>query len=410
MKTIKQLLESWKPILEHKSVAPIKSERKKALTAVMLENQANYIKEVSGGISWAGGHLDPNDAGYTGDGVFHKIAIPLVRRTFPELVAHEIVGVQPLQSPVGLAFALRYKAMGTYTDTTGNDYAGGPYAAGAGELGYNAIDKNYTGSYSTSAGESLGSKAGDGTVGSDIGLGIGAGTHIKEAGLTLEKAQITAVTRKLRARWSIELQQDLKSMHGLDVESEMLDILGYEITQEIDREIIDSIRSQSISAGWDYNGSDGRWEIEKYRTFYQKLIRESAKIAIRCRRGPANWIVASPNVCAAIEGLSNFILSPVKNDVDTNVYGVAKVGSIDGRLTVYRDTFAASDEALLGFKGKTEFDTGVVYLPYIALMVQKAVFENSFNPTVGMLTRYGLHNHLFGVSNYYTRVHVFNIP
>ena len=407
-----QLVEKWKDLINLDNM-PKLNKKKAESTAIMLENQERWLNE--SGSTWAGSSMNgqPGDTStFGGDGMFYNIAVPMVRRTFPELIAHDIVGVQPMSGPAGIAFALRYKAGGpsSYTDTTSTLIPG--TGAATSELGYNAIDKNYSGSYVLSAGESLGSKAGSG-VGNDIGLGIGSGTHMNEVGLTLEKKMVSAQTRKLRARWSLEIQQDLKAMHGVDIESEMMDILSYEITAEIDRELLTAIKTVAIGGTWDFNGDDsatGRWEIEKYRALYNRAIREANKIAITTRRGAGNWIVASPSVCAALETLSNFVLAPVNSNINTAQTGVAKVGSIDGRFMLYRDTFASDDSMLIGYKGSSEFDTGVVYLPYIQLMMSRATFENSLNPVIGLMTRYAIHQHIFGASNYYRNVVVSNIP
>lgn len=407
-----ELVEKWKDLIEVEGL-PKLNKKRAVSTAIMLENQERWLNE--GGVAWNGGSMggQPADTStFSTDGIFYNIAVPMVRRTFPELIAHEIVGVQPMTGPAGVAFALRYKAGGpsSYTDTTSTLYPGTGRAAN--ELGYNAIDANYSGSYVTSAGEALGSKAGSG-VGNDIGLGIGAGTHMNEVGLTIEKKMVEAKTRKLRSRWSLEIQQDLKAMHGVDIETEMMDILGYEITQEIDRELIDAIRAIATASSWDFDASDtttGRWEIEKYRALYNRAIREANKIAITTRRGAGNWIVASPTVCAALETLSNFIIAPVGSDINTAQTGVARVGSIDGRFMLYRDTFASSDSMLVGLKGKSEWDTGIIYLPYIQLMLSRAVFQDSLNPTIGLMSRYAIFSHIFGAANYYRNVTVSNMP
>lgn len=221
MYNINDLVKKWEAVL--KEGKEITSDKVKKATAVMLENQHNFLME---GVTWSGppGGNDALGAGdgrgisgatYPTSGMFHKIAVPMVRRTFPELVAHQLVGVQPLTGPVGLAFALRFRP----------GQSVGSYTANVTELGYNTIESTYSGSYITSAGEALGSKAGSG-VGSDIGLGVGAGTHIREVNLTVEKTQVEAKTRKLRSRWSLEIAQDLKAMHGLDLEEEMMDILA----------------------------------------------------------------------------------------------------------------------------------------------------------------------------------------
>jgi hypothetical protein len=345
---------------------------------------------------------------YPTSGMFHKIAVPMVRRTFPELVAHQLVGVQPLTGPVGLAFALRFRAGNT----------AGTYVANTTELGYNNIDSTYSGSYITSAGEALGSKAGSG-VGNDIGLGIGAGTHIREVNLTVEKTQVEAKTRKLRSRWSLEIAQDLKAMHGLNLEEEMMDILAYEITQEIDRELIAAIEVTckniaGYSTTWDFlasaQGVKGRWEMERYRELYHHIIRRTQDIAINTRRGSGNWIVGNPRGVAILETLAAFAIAPVSSDVTTQPTGVSRIGSLDGRLVVYRDTFQSTDQFIVGYKGPSEYDTGVIYLPYIQLLASRAVFENSFNPTVGLMSRYAIHNHLFGAANYYQYIALSNLP
>jgi len=394
------LVTKWEAILSEGN--KIKRTKVQKSTALMLENQNSYLEEAVA----TQGSL--RGSGYSDSGYFQQLAIPMVRRTFPELIAHDVVGVQPLTGPVGLAFALRYKASGEY-DSVSNQ-----------ELGYNHIDTSYSGSNSegmvTSAGEGLGSDSSG-----NVGLGIGSGAQIKEVNMTVEKAQVEAVTRKLRSRWSVEVAQDLKAMHGLDLEEEMLDILAYEITAEIDREIIDTINTVATtgtgsSSGWDFSTSasaDGRWETEKYRTLYNKIIRKANQIAVNTRRGSGNFVIASPYVCAALECLSSFVIQPVAGDINTSVTGVSKVGSLDGRLAVYRDTFTSHSEGdycTVGYKGPSEYDAGIIYLPYIQLMVAKGTFENSLQPTVGLMSRYAIHSNIFGAKEYYQYILVENLP
>ena len=300
----------------------------------MLENENNFLTgRLDETTAWSGQgtaqHMDPQGGGYSTNAEFQKMAIPMIRRTFPELIAHDIVGVQPLTGPVGLAFALRFVADQTYS---GDNL----YGTSMTEVGYNNLDSTYSGSYELSAGEALGSQDGSG-VGSEIGLGIGTGQHIKELSMTIEKKQVEAVTRKLRSRWSLEVAQDIKAMHGLDLEEEMMDVLSYEITAEIDRELINQIRTvaatNSYSDTWDYTTADGRWEMEKYRNLYNMIIRKSNRIAIDTRRGAGNFVVASPSMCAALEALDSFTIAPVDGDLNTAVTGVARIGSIGGRMS-----------------------------------------------------------------------------
>ncbi len=384
----KKLIEKWKAVLTEGN--KIRSQKILKSTAVMLENEYKYLNEAG---NWSEvGRGSP----YAISGDFHQIAVPMVRRTFPELIAHDIVGVQPLTGPVGLAFALRFRTGGPST------YAGGSSA----ELGYNTMDTTYSGSYTTSAGEILGSN-----VTGDVGLGIGSGTAINEVNLTVEKAQVEAKTRKLRSRWSLEVAQDLKAMHGLDLEEEMMDILAYEITAEIDREIVNVVNGIAEASTWSYSTSaDGRWESEKYRNLYNVVVRRANKIAIDTRRGAGNFVLASPYTCAAFEGLSSFVIHPTDGEMNTLVAGISKMGSLDGRITVFRDTFAASDYMTVGYKGPSEYDAGIIYLPYIQLMVSKTIFEQSFHPTVGLMSRYAIHQHIFGSNLYYKKVDITGLP
>ncbi len=404
---ISELLKKWEEVLNEGR--EIKNLNVRKSTAIMLENQHNWLMEATA--LGTGADSLGTKAGYATSGMFHKIAVPMVRRTFPELVAHDLVGVQPMTGPVGLAFALRFKAGTTVA---------GSYTSGD-ELGYNTIESDYSGSYVTSAGEVLGSKAGTG-VGSDIGLGIGTGAHIREVNMTVEKAQIEAKTRKLRARWSLEVAQDLKAMHGLNLEEEMMDILAYEITAEIDRELIEKIDAVCVAGGANYNLTwsyiaasgtgvpGGRWEMERYRELYHFILRRAQQIAINTRRGSGNWVVGDPYAVAIFESMAAFAIAPVPGDVNTSAVGISRIGSLDGRLSVYRDTFQNEHQFIIGYKGPSEYDTGVIYLPYIQLLASRATFEDSFNPAVGLMSRYGLHDHLFGSKNYYQKVKLEDLP
>lgn len=404
--------KKWGKLLEG-----IDNDKVKRATAIMLENQFNdcvsrgeMISE-SGDINTTMGLSTGSSRAsqYATSGDFHKIALPMVRRTFPELIAHDIVGVQPLTAPIGLAFALRFRAGQTYNSASNT------------ELGYNTIDSSYSGTMATSAAERLGSYTPGGSNSNPVttapGLGIGAGDSIKEVQFTLEKKQVEAKSRKLRSRWSLEVAQDLKAMHGLNIEEEMMDILAYEITAEIDREIITSVRTaaagnaNSATLTWTSSAHfDGRWEAEKYRNLYNRIVRDAGKIAISTRRGPGNFIVADPTVAAALEGTSSFTIAPVKGNIDTAKMGVSFIGTMDGRFKLYRDTFATQNEYLIGYKGSSAYDAGVIYLPYVQLQAAKATFEDSFAPTIGLMSRYAVMDSMWGASNFYIRKIVQEMP
>ena len=473
-RSAKTLLEKWTPVLDYTSnnVAAIEDDHTRLNTAILLENQekwcfeANNIAGGTGGVfggptagAGAYGNQFPsqNDSAYAaGDARLPKILIPMIRRTFPELITNEIVGVQPMSGPVGLAFALRYKyeptALGYQNQGTGLDASGTTqYAAGATggslasntstlsgnpELGYQYLNTAFTGASSSA----LSGATGYFTMApEDQGVAALLGqfelsSNIPQIVVSFEKTAVEAGTRRLAARWSVELEQDLKNMNGIDIDTELTNAMSYELQAEIDREMIIRMIQTALNAGygvgfsvWNPASADGRWLVERNRDFYQRLIVEANRIAVRNRRGSANFIVGTPRVCAILEMLPEFQWVPVQGSVNTQPVGVAKVGSLAGRFNVYRDTrteaqFEANaggnfggkagfpagstrtsrlDYALLGYKGPEFYDTGIIYCPYIPVMVQRTIGPNDFSPRVGLLTRYGVVDNIFGANLYY---------
>jgi hypothetical protein len=246
---------------------------------------------------------------------------------------------------------------------------------------------------------------------------------MKSMKMTMEKFAVDVQTRKLKAEYSIELAQDLKQVHGVDAEAELINILEYEISAELDRELVEAVYANTTNGGsWSYgtagvyagaggtgnafslNGvADGRYEMEKFRTLYTRIVREANAVAIATRRGAANFIICSLNVASALECLANFMYSAVPGNVETTI-GVAKVGTLDGRFTVYLDTFAYDDFFVVGYKGNTAFDTGIIYCPYIPLMVQKVTDPDTFQPLIGMQCRDAIVGNMWGAEKYYRKV------
>tara|TARA_R110000796_G_scaffold143506_2_gene260091 strand:+ start:4082 stop:5545 length:1464 start_codon:yes stop_codon:yes gene_type:complete len=447
-----QLLEKWSPVLDYTSnkVSAIKDSHTRLNTAMLLENQEKWcIEEANqsgaggslgtpvGNTAQGGGAYNTTDTYSAGDSRLPKILIPMIRRTFPELITNEIVGVQPMSGPVGLAFALRYKYSGTGIAGGAASAPGTPETTSvsggvAGEVGYNLLDSRYTGKAGTHV-DSLSwtgqSGAANGVAFADEDKGLAnalASFELDSASamptleLSFEKTAVEAGTRRLGARWSVELEQDLKNMNGIDVDSELTNAMSYEIQAEIDREMIIRMIQAAIggTSGQHYStfnvaSADGRWVAERNRAVYQKLIIEANRMAVRNRRGAANFIVATPRVCSILEMLPEFSWMQVEGNVNTAPIGVAKVGNVGGRFNVYRDTrteaqynLTATDAnkveyALLGYKGPEYYDSGIIYCPYIPVMIQRSIDPNGFYPKVGLLTRYGVVDHLFGAENYY---------
>jgi hypothetical protein len=467
----KALLEKWAPVLDYssKSVSPIEDEHTRLNTAMLLENQeayclreANYVGGStgvfgSGADHGASGNAFPgsSDSYATGDARLPKILIPMIRRTFPELITNEIVGVQPMSGPVGLAFALRYKYS---NQTLGGNFQDAFTAAGSGmappagshtqqsvsyatgtkgenELGFQHLDSRYTGSTSAAlSGNSEWTFADQDRGVAELLKNFEINANIPTVEVSFEKTAVEAGTRRLGAKWSVELEQDLKNMNGIDIDAEITNAMAYEIQAEIDREMIIRMIQTSLNGGfgkgysvWSPASADGRWLVERNRDFYQRVIIEANRIAIRNRRGPANFIVATPRVCAIFEMLPEFQWVTVQGNVSTQQTGVAKVGSLGGRFQVYRDTrtevqnsavysntgytgqTAGVEYALLGYKGTEFYDSGIVYCPYIPVMIQRTIGPNDFAPRVGLLTRYGVVDNIFGASLYYHTIILKNL-
>ena len=447
------LLEKWAPVLEYSSdsVKPIEDDTTRLNTAILLENQEKWCIEESnstgggslGGAAQGGTIFNPTSQSSSGDTYapadarLPKVLIPMIRRTFPELITNEIVGVQPMSGPVGLAFALRYAYQ---SDDLGSGIDGGASGGGGGnglgdtyqgsaglnadELGYQLLDTRFTGTSSAQlTGNADWSFAVEDRGTAQILSAFEITGNIPQVEVKFEKTAVEAGTRRLGARWSVELEQDLKNMNGIDIDSEITNAMSYEIQAEIDREMLMRMIQTALNGSsgqgysfWSPASADGRWLAERNRDFYQKLIIEANRIAVRNRRGAANFVVATPKVCAILEMLPEFQWVPVQGDVNTQPVGIAKVGSLGGRFNVYRDTrtevqrggFGQSysgttsiEYALLGYKGPEFYDTGIIYCPYIPVMVQRTIGPNDFAPRVGLLTRYGVVDNIFGADLYY---------
>ena len=469
-----ELVEKWGQILDYSSdqVREISDDHTRLNTAILLENQENWClteANTAAGGGVFGGTLQgaPGQGGAVGNSDFYaggdarlpKVLIPMIRRTFPELITNEIVGVQPMSGPVGLAFALRYKyqkaslgqpgaantaqalsdgtTQGPHPDssiTTGNGGAANfdgvaGWGSNSDEMGYQNLDTRFTGASSQQLsgidGTVAGQTAADFTMVeedqgvADILANFEFTSNIPQMEISFEKTAVEAGTRRLAAKWSVELEQDIRNMNGIDIDAELTNAMSYEIQAEIDREMIMRMVQVALKAGvtqgyslWYAACADARWLGERNRDFYAKVIVEANRVAIRNRRGAANFIVATPRVCAMLEMLPEFKFMDVNGNVNTQPVGIAKVGSVGGRFAVYRDTRTEAqwmvstratnlEYALLGYKGSEYYDTGIIYCPYIPVMVQRTIGPNDFAPRVGLLTRYGVVDNLFGADLYY---------
>ena len=446
-------VNKWRKILDYSSnsIPAIQNEHVYKTTAMLLENQEQWcIQEsnvaASGGVFGAttaiGNGIAASDSYASGDARLPKILIPMIRRTFPELISNEIVGVQPMGGPVGLAFALRYAYQGETLGadgvdgrafTTANRANGTAYLSGAAglnntELGYQLLDTRFTG---TSADFLVGHSDHWTFADQDRGIAELLANYeltgkIPQIELKFDTTAVEAGTRRLATRWSVELEQDIKNMNGIDIDGELTNAMSYEIQAEIDREVVMRMFQTAFIAGagagfsiWSPVSADGRWTAERNITFYQRLLIESGRMAARNRRGAANFVIATPRVCSILEMLPDFKVFEINGTVSTAGVGIAKVGTVGSRWTVYRDTrtevqnsslyspnyysgqTSGVEYALLGYKGSEYYDTGIIYCPYIPIMVQRTIGPNDFAPRVGLMTRYGIVNNIFGANLYY---------
>jgi len=404
MTTRQQLLEKWAPVLNHEGSAPIQDHYRKEVTAVLLENQEREMQKQAEALfetaptNSTGGQIGTVGGGATG-GVagFDPVLISLVRRAMPQLIAYDVAGVQPMTQPTGLIFAMKSR----YTTPDGvealfreanSGFSGDGTDASAGSNvdGNDAVGRPI----STVAAERLGQG------------GQGDGSFAQMA-FSIEKTAVTAKTRALKAEYSIELAQDLKSVHGLDAEGELSNILSTEILAEINREVIRTIYNTAkvgAAVGTATQGtfdldvdSNGRWSVEKFKGLMFQIEREANAIGQQTRRGRGNIIITSADVASALAmaGVLDYNSGITgKNALTVDDTSTTFAGVLNGKYKVYVDPYTSnvsnSQFFVVGYKGASAFDAGLFYCPYVPLQMVRAVDPNSFQPKIGFKTRYGL--------------------
>ena len=301
------------------------------------------------------------------------------------------------------------------------------------EMGYQKLDTRFTGRADARLGEALAGgrwkfRPEDTGIATLMQQYEGTGA-IAKTSFGFEKCSVEAGTRRLSTSWTLETEEDLKNTNGIDIEQEATQQMSYELQAEIDREMtvrmLYSCLSKNEWSLWDAQLADARWLAERQRAFYQHLIKMSIRMQTRNRRGPANFIVCTPDVAALLETLQEFVTMPAQSSVSTGNMATAKVGTLGGnRFSVYVDTRTAvydgsdygygyedmfqkhtgpalPNYCLLGYKGAESYDAGIIYCPYIPIMVQQAVNPVDFTPQVGLMTRYGVLDNIFGAELYY---------
>ena len=409
-----QLQSKWDGVLNHPDLPAIADPYRKAVTAVILENQAQEMIKESGILQETGSPTNfAGTGGFGGSAAaagpvagFDPILISLVRRSLPNLIAYDVCGVQPMTGPTGLIFAMRTKygsQGGTeafYNEAnTAFSGANGAIVASSMTIAGNTTDYLFTGNAAPTGAMSTGSAE---------ALGDGAaGNTFQEMAFSIEKVTVTARTRALKAEYSMELAQDLKAVHGLDAETELANILSAEILAEINREVIRTIykiAKPGCQAGTTTKGafnldtdSNGRWMVEKIKGLAFQIEREANQIAKTTRRGKGNIVICSSDVASALamSGILDYnsaLAGQVSLTVDDT--GNTFAGTIFGRIKVYIDPYfptgSTSEFAVVGYKGTNAYDAGMFYCPYVPLQMVRAVDTGTFQPKIGFKTRYGL--------------------
>ncbi len=422
------LQEKWAPLLDYEGLDPIKDNHRRMVTAVLLENQEQSIKEEREFLSETptNNTASGSNAGFSASATatgptagFDPVLISLIRRSMPNLVAYDLAGVQPMNGPTGLIFAMRSR----YTSNSGT------------EAFFDEADSAFSGQNEgfdltngmTGAAVGIGSTLQQGTnpgllnpQGSQtatqytVGQGMRTddaedlgttGDNFNQMAFSIEKVTVTAKSRALKAEYSLELAQDLKAIHGLNAEAELANILSTEILAEINREVIRTIyrvaksgaQANTASAGtFDLDvDSNGRWSVEKFKGLIFQIERDANAIAQETRRGKGNIILCSADVASALTMAGVLDYTPALNaNLNVDDTGNTFAGVLGGKFKVYIDPYAANVAAsqyyVAGYKGSSPYDAGLFYCPYVPLQMVRAVGENTFQPKIGFKTRYGI--------------------
>ncbi len=418
-----QAQKKWSEVINHADLPEIKDPYKRAVTAVMLENQEKALQEERSQSNYLS---EAAPANATGASVanWDPILISLVRRAMPNLMAYDVASVQPMSGPTGLIFAMksRYTAQnGTEalfneadTDFSSSSFNGSSGTPKNGTHGGDSsslpgtdttVNTGGTGTAGTAAADTVADPFGVGggmTTAEGEALGDASSNAFGQMAFSIEKATVTAKTRALKAEYTMELAQDLKAVHGLDAETELANILSAEILAEINREVIRTInvkaklgaQTANITSAGTFNlvtDADGRWSVEKFKGLLVQLDREANQIAKETRRGKGNFIICSSDVATALAAAGVLDYAPaLSTSLQVDDTGNTFAGTLMGRIKVYIDPYATVDYVNVGYRGSNPYDAGMFYCPYVPLTMVRAVDQGTFQPKIGFKTRYGM--------------------
>lgn len=373
-----QFETKWAKVLDSKDAAPIREAHRRAVTAVLLENQQKELTAQRAALASLN-----ESTGTAAVANWDPILISLVRRAMPNLVAYDIAGVQPMTGPTGLIFAMKSKYDST---VSASSIVGGTTEA----LGIAEPVSAFSGPVSTAAGEAL--------SGNYVDVTNTGG--FKNMGFSIEKSTVTAKTRALKADYTMELAQDLKAVHGLDADAEISNILSTEILAEINREVVGTVNAKAkvgatgsaVSGTFNLSvDADGRWAVEKFKSLLFQIEKDANQIAKETRRGKGNFLLCSSNVASALAAAGVLSYAPaLSTALEVDDTGNLFAGVLNGKTKVFVDPYASSDYATVGYRGANPYDAGLFYAPYIPLTMVRAVDDQTFQPKIAFKTRYGM--------------------
>jgi len=335
---------------------------KKSVMSATLENTRKYLSESATAGATSAGNV----------ATLNRVILPVIRRVMPTVIANELVGVQPMTGPVGQIHTLRVRYSDTVENTTAGQEALSPFN----------IARAYSGNETEATPAGNSTSALEGAAGNRMSIQI-------------LKQTVEAKTRKLSARWTFEAAQDAQSMHGIDVEAEIMAALAQEITAEIDQEVLGSLRTLGGTAVETYNqaavSGTATFVGDEHAALAVQINRASNLIAQRTRRGAGNWAVVSPFALTILQSATTSAFARTTEGSFEAPTNTKFVGTLNNAMKVYVDTYAAdSTDVMIGYKGSSESDAAAFYCPYIPLMSSGVVLDPAtFEPTVSFMTRYG---------------------
>lgn len=394
------LVQKWQETLLSEDAPKIKDTYRLAETAKMLEQQSlsnrNWAQQSGMMIAEEGStNVVANQA------TWDPVLVSMVRRAAPVLMAWDFANVQTMNMPTGLVFCMRAH----YGDKGDEALFGEPKTRWTGAP-LTPVDADGAGPgtdtvFPDEVKDPFSSLYG---VGRGMATAAAEGDISPEMSMTIDRISVTAKERVLKGSYTIELQQDMRAVHGLDAEGELANIMSNEMLGEINREFVRTLyivaklgaENTGTPGTYDLNSdADGRWSVEKFKGLVYQIALEANKIGFDIKRGLGNKILASPDVVTTLYmagvldtgGRTNLNSEAGAMDFTKSTY----VGKLLGLYDLHVDPYTvATNAVIVGYRGSIPWDAGIYYCPYVPLQMFRATDPRSFQPRIAYKTRYGL--------------------